>query len=147
VKTHSLVSIVFLAALAAALPAREQAQKSKVALPRISAAAVPLYPQQAYVSNIEGVVRLRVTTDGHRVVATHVEDGHKLLATSAEENTRTWQFAPHEATTFTVTYNYRLIDGRNGDSYNPTVTLRLPTEVEVSARRWPGTHDLPAKLK
>jgi hypothetical protein len=108
------------------------AQESKVALPMVAGAAVPLYPPLARVARVEGVVHVKITTDGHRVIATHVEDGHKLLAAAAEENARTWQFATHEPTTFTVTYQYKLDSKLKGNPNNPTVILRLPTEVEVS---------------
>jgi hypothetical protein len=40
-----------------------------------AAGQVPLYPPLARVANVEGVVHLKVTTDGHRVVDAHVEDG------------------------------------------------------------------------
>ncbi len=123
------------------------AQESKVALPMVAGAAVPLYPPLARVARVEGVVHVKITTDGHRVIATHVEDGHKLLAAAAEENVRTWQFQVHEPTTFTVTYRYILVTNWKGDPYNPIVVLRLPTEVEVSTRRWPGTVDMPAEVK
>jgi len=148
-KNLPLRSILFIVALGTALAAGAQVQESqaeqpKVALPRVSAAGVPLYPLQAYISNIEGIVHLKVTTDGHHVVEARVEDGHKLLAAAAEENVKTWQFQVHEATTFTVTYRYKLVADWKGDPYNPTVVLKLPTEVEVSTRRSPGTVDLPA---
>jgi len=74
----------------------------------VARAAVPLYPPLARAARVQGVVHLKVTTDGHRVVATHVEDGNKLLADAAEENARTWEFATHDATTFTMTYHYKL---------------------------------------
>jgi hypothetical protein len=108
------------------------AQESKVALPMVAGAAVPLYPPLARVARIEGVVHVKITTDGHRVITAHVEDGHKLLAAAAEENARTWEFATHEPTTFTVTYRYKLDAKLKGSPNNPTVVLRLPTEVEIS---------------
>jgi hypothetical protein len=108
---------------------------------------VPLYPPIARLANVEGVVHLKVTTDGHRLVSTQVEDGHKLLAASAEENARTWQFSLHEPATFTVTYTYKLVEDWKGDPDNPTVVLRFPTQVEVSTRRWPGTADMHADTK
>jgi hypothetical protein len=123
------------------------AQHPGVALPMIASAQVPLYPPAARHANVEGVVHLKITTDGHRVVATHIDDGHKLLATAAEENARTWQFSLHEPTTFTVTYTYKLVENWKGDPNNPAVVLRFPTEVEVSTRRWPGTVDMPAATK
>jgi hypothetical protein len=104
----------------------------KVALPMVAGGAVPLYPPLARAANVQGVVHVKVTTDGHRVIATQIEDGHKLLATAAEANARTWEFATHEPTSFTVTYHYKLDAKLQGNPNNPTVVLRLPTEVEVS---------------
>jgi hypothetical protein len=109
------------------------AQNSKVALPMVAGAKVPLYPPLARVANVQGVVHVKITTDGHHVVATHVEDGNKLLATAAEENARTWEFATHLPTTFTVTYHYKLDAQLNGDPNNPIIVLKLPTEVEISS--------------
>jgi hypothetical protein len=123
------------------------AQQSSVALPMVASAQVPLYPSVARLANVEGVVHLKVTTDGHRVISTQVEDGHKLLSAPADENVRTWRFSLHEPTTFTVTYRYKLVENWKGDPYNPTVVLRLPAEVEVSTRRWPGTADMPGEVK
>jgi hypothetical protein len=121
-------------------------QQSKVSLPMMASAQVPLYPPVARLSNVEGVVHLKVTTDGHRVVYTHVEDGHRLLAAAAEDNAKTWQFSLHEPITFTVTYRFRLLTDWKGDPNNPRVVLRFPTEVEVSTRRWGGTVDMPAEI-
>ena len=113
----------------------------------VASAQVPLYPPVARRSNVEGVVHLNVTTDGHRVVSTHVEDGHKLLAAAAENNAKTWEFSLHEPVTFTVTYSFKLLTDWKGDPNNPMVVLRFPTEVEVSTRRWGGTVDMPAEIK
>ena len=60
-------------------------QDSKVALPMVAGAAVPLYPPLARVARVEGVVHVKITTDGHRVIATQVQDGNKMLAAAAEE--------------------------------------------------------------
>jgi hypothetical protein len=124
------------------------AQKSSVALPTVAGAAVPLYPPLARAANVQGVVHLKITTDGHRVIATHVEDGNKLLASAAVENVRTWQFSTHEPRTFTVTYHYKLDAKLTGSPNNSTVVLRLPTEVEVSSLPMPpldtaGTTTMP----
>lgn len=109
------------------------AQEPKAALPMVSGAAVPLYPPLARAANVQGVVHVKVSTDGHRVIATHVEDGPKLLASAAEENARTWLFATHTPSTFVVTYQYKIDAELKGNPDNPTVILRLPTDVEVSA--------------
>jgi TonB family protein len=122
-------------------------QEPRVALPMLASAQVPLYPSVARIANVEGIVRLKVTTDGHRVISVQVADGHKLLSAPAEENIRTWQFSPHEPTTFTVTYTYKLVADLEAVQNNPRVLLKLPTEVEVDALRWPGTVDTPAEVK
>ncbi len=106
-------------------------QQMKVAPPTVAAAAVPLYPPLARMARIEGVVHVKVTTDGHKVIATAPEDGHKMLVAAAESNAKTWEFAAHEPTTFTVTYQYKLVSESKENPYGPTVILRLPTEVEV----------------
>jgi TonB family protein len=109
------------------------AQESKPAPPSVAAAAVPLYPPLARMARIEGVVHVKITTDGHKVVDAQVEDGHKMLAAAAETNVRTWEFSNHDPTTFTVTYQYKLVDDLKENPYGPTVILRLPKEVEVLA--------------
>jgi hypothetical protein len=99
-------------------------------------------------SNVEGVVKVRINTDGHRVTRTNIVEGsNPMLAKAAEENVRTWQFTVHEPTAFTVTYRYKLVTDLEPAQNNPRVILKLPTEVEVDAQRWPGTVDMPPELK
>jgi len=123
------------------------AQQKNIALPMMAAASVPLYPPIARIANIDGVVHLKITTDGHNVVRVQIVDGQRLLATAAEENAKTWQFTTHEPTTFTVTYRYKLVSSWKGDSNNPIVELKFPTEVIVSIRRSPGTVDSRAGIR
>ncbi len=118
--------------------------QQRLALPMVSHAEVPLYPPLARVANVSGVVHVIVTTDGHLVVTAHAKEGPKPLREAAEKNAMSWQFTTHEPTTFTVTYVYKLVDDLNPQLNNPRVILQLPTEVEVDAQRWPGTHDTPA---
>lgn len=130
--------------LLAAFFATAIAQQPKAVLPMVAGGAVPLYPPLARATKVQGVVHLKVVTDGTRVTAAHAEDGNRLLATASEENARTWRFSKHEPTSFTVTYRYRL--DANADPNNPTVTLRFPTEVDVSIA--PLVHsDPPAEIK
>jgi outer membrane biosynthesis protein TonB len=118
-------------------------QRPKVALPMVLSAQVPLYPQTARTANVQGIVHIRVETDGQRVTSAQAEDGNQLLSAPAEKNVKTWQFSLHKPTTFTVTYKYRLVDDIEASQNNPRVLLKLPTEVEVDALRWPGTVDTP----
>jgi len=108
------------------------AQQPKIALPKLAGAAVPLYPPLARQTRVQGVVHLKITTDGNGVATVDVLDGHKLLADAAKENALTWKFTLHEPATFTVTYRYKLDPKRRGDVDDPTVLLRYPTEIEIS---------------
>jgi hypothetical protein len=104
-------------------------QEPTPALPMVSAAPVPLYPPLARQTNAQGIIHVKIQTDGQKVVQTHAEETNKLLSTAAEENAKNWEFSKHTPVTFTITYRYRLAD--ECDSNNPTVTLHLPTQVEV----------------
>ena len=114
------------------------AQPRKVALPTVADAKVPLYPPLARATRVQGVVRVRITTDGHRVVSAAAESGPRILAAAAEESARSWQFTTHEPTSFTVTYTYKLVDRLKSGPENPTVILRLPTDIEVSMQFIPA---------
>lgn len=139
-KSIPLWRVVVTCAILSLKPWLVVAQQPQVSLPTLVSVHVPRYPQVAQFAKVEGVVNIRVTTDGRRVVSTQIEDGHKLLAEPAERNVRTWEFSAHEPTTFTVTYTFKLIENWQGDPNNPIVVLRLPTEVEVSARRVYSLH-------
>ena len=125
-----------------------KAQESDVPLPRISSAELPLYPHGALRANLEGNVRLEVTTDGHRVVSA-IPDPKSIqpLAQAAEANVRTWKFDIHEPISFTVTYTYKLVTDLDARQKNPRISLKLPTEVEVDERRWSGTVDMPSPMQ
>jgi len=135
--------------LAFATTPAPQAQQFKTALPRVVAAEVPLYPIGPHTANVQGDVRVKVRTDGRRVVAANIESdgGNPALARAAEENVWTWRFGIHDPTTFTVTYRYKLVTDIEPVQNNPRVLLRLPTEVEVDELRWPRIVVPPVKLK
>jgi hypothetical protein len=109
-------------------------QEPKHTLPTVSVASVPFYPAPARVARIQGTVKLRVSTNGERVSDVTVEGGPSMLVPAAEQNVRTWRFREHESTTFEVTFQYKMLPGDQCDADNGEVTLRLPTEVEVSAK-------------
>ncbi len=108
--------------------------------PTVVAAAVPFYPRTTQMAHIEGVVRLRISTDGTRPSSIEIESGQPMLAQAAKENVKTWLFEEHSPTTFETTYRYKLLhsgcdakctcDSTEKDS----VLLKLPAEVEVSAK-------------
>src|SRR5713226_899102 len=60
-------------------------------------------------TRIQGVVTLRVSTDGKQVSAVDAENGPPLLVKAAKENVKTWQFEPHTGTKFEITFHNRLL--------------------------------------
>ncbi len=125
-------SLLRFAFLLSSLSLVATAQNQKL-LPIIAGGEFPLYPALARAAQIQGTVKIAVTTDGSRVVATHVESGHPMLVKAAETSAATWRFTKHEPTTFTVTYRFVLSKKHKGDANSPNVTLRFPTEVEILA--------------
>jgi hypothetical protein len=87
----------------------------------------------ARAARIEGTVRLRVSTDGEKVVDVTVEQGQPLLAKAAQDNVRTWQFAKHSPTVFETTFAFHLLTDCEQVYENGRITLTLPAEVEVTA--------------
>jgi hypothetical protein len=118
------------------LPVAARGQGSRRALPNVVTIEVPVYPWAVKEAHIEGIVHIKVTTDGRAVTTAEIQDGPRLLAIAAENNVRSWRFSPHDPITFIVTYEYKiaktpgLSPGRSAD--NNSVILRLPTYVGVT---------------
>ena len=108
-------------------------------LPAVVSAQVPFYPPILQKAHFDGVVRLRVSTDGLRVLTIDQLSGQPMLLKAATENIRTWQFEQHTPTSFEVSFRYRLLQSTADSACNWTsaepasVVLRLPTEVVISA--------------
>jgi TonB family protein len=109
-------------------------------VPSVASASVPLYPRTPQMAHIEGVVRLRISTDGNRVASVEIQSGQPMLVRAAQDSVKTWQFEPHTPTTFETTFRYKLLPSKcdaecNCDSgEKPSVLLRLPSDVEVNAK-------------
>jgi hypothetical protein len=108
-------------------------------LPRVVSAQAPFYPRVLQVAHYEGIVRLRVTTDGKRASSIETLSGQPMLARAATENVPTWEFEQHRSTTFETTFRFRLLETECGKSCKcktveaPAVVLRLPAEIDISA--------------
>jgi hypothetical protein len=138
IRTAILISCCFaIAGTTVPLNAQSTTAALRQTLPYVSNMAVPFYPPVARAANLEGIVHIRVTTDGTRVVATRVEDGPKLLAEGAEKNVKTWKLAQYSAMTFLVTYRFRLIKTSRDGFIRETVILHLPSEIEVLSPPFP----------
>jgi hypothetical protein len=122
--------------------------KDKDALPAVTNINVPSYPQPARAVHIEGVVHVKIRTDGRVVIEAKAEDGNILLAKSAELNALTWNFVPHEPASFTITYKYKFVtkisERRVIFRLQPEVEIydtRLPTPKHILYSPWRGSSD------
>lgn len=120
------------------LPNLSLAQEGTQPLPVVTAASVPFYPPIARQAHIEGEVRLEVSTDYDHVSNVSILSGQIMLAQAAKANVSTWHFGPDIRMKFEVTFHYRLLsvpEKRRCESVNANsnVSLKLPTEVEITA--------------
>ena len=120
------------------LPSAAQ-QKNEV-LPKVWSASAPFYPPVAKQASIRGLVTLRVTTDGKRVVSFDAESGPPYLVLKTKETVKTWEFQPHKPTSFGIKFEYTLSAPSSPCDWDSAeerakefVVLRLPTYVELHA--------------
>ncbi|MGC2472896.1 MAG: energy transducer TonB [Candidatus Sulfotelmatobacter sp.] len=111
--------------------------QTDAALPTVTAFECPKYPPKAQSVHLQGTVKLKVTTDGHRITHIEVLPSHPILAEEAIKNVRTWTFADHNATSFVATYYYTLEEhykDKKDPVTNCSAKLDLPTKVIVSTQ-------------
>jgi hypothetical protein len=110
------------------------AQKAEQDVPLVINGKIPFYPIMARAARIQGIVKIRVVTDGEKVTSADVESGPPMLARFAKENVLTWEFSKHKPTTFVATFEYE-IEGANQCTYsNGSSILNLPLEVRINAK-------------
>jgi hypothetical protein len=116
------------------------AQQKKEPPPRVWSAQAPLYPPVAVQASVQGLVTLRVTTDGKQVVNFDAESGPPYLVIKTNENVKTWKFQPHTPTSFEIKFEYTLSAASPPCAWDSAderakefVVLRLPTYVELHA--------------
>lgn len=119
-------------ALGVMLPSTVAGQKERPEPPLVVSATMPLYPIVARMARVQGVVKVRVTTDGKRVRSVEMESGPPMLVKVTKENVLTWEFAKHRPTTFVTTFEY-VIEGPDQCTYtNGTSVLKLPLDVRLT---------------
>jgi hypothetical protein len=111
-----------------ALAPAAEAQGSPDALPKVVRHAEPIYPPVAKQTRVQGDVRVKLTTDGESVKGAEAVEGNPLLSKAAEDNVRTWKFAPHNPSTFVVTFRYKLKSGDVDVEF-----LDVPALVQIEA--------------
>jgi hypothetical protein len=110
------------------------AQKTGPELPLVISGNMPLYPLTALHVRIQGIVRIRVTTDGRKVTSLDAEGGPAMLVKFTKENILTWRFAEHKPTTFVTTFEYVIEEPAQCEFSNGASVLNLPLEVRISAK-------------
>lgn len=129
--TFIAVGLVMLCCM---LPHAVPAQSEGHELPLLIAGKMPLYPIMARLGRVQGVVKIKVTTDGEKVSSLDAVSGPPMLVKFAKENILTWEFAKHRPTTFVTTFEY-VIEGPDQCLYtNGTSVLNLPLGVRMSAK-------------
>ena len=86
------------------------AEENVMAVPLVTQNRQPDYPWLPFEAQIQGQVRLRVTTSTYCIAKIARESGDPLLAEAAEANLRTWALDEHNAGSFEVTFNYRILE-------------------------------------
>ncbi len=109
------------------------AQKASPKLPIVTAASVPIYPRLALVARIHGIVKIRVKTDGKKVISLDSESGPPILVKAAKENIQTWEFEEHKPADFVTTYEFRIMEPAQCNFDNGMAVLHLPSEIQVTA--------------
>lgn len=109
------------------------AQETQQELPLVTAGTIPLYPRLALLARIQGVVKIKVTTDGKRVLSFNSESGPAMLVKAAKENIQTWEFDEHKPTSFVTTFEYRIEEPAHCGFKSGSAILHIPLEVDVSA--------------
>ncbi len=102
------------------------AEENIIPVPDITQHSQTDYPALPWEAQIQGQVRMRVTTDTYCVAKITTESNEPLLAQAAEGNVRTWWFASHKPGTFNLTFNYRFL--KPGVSF-----LEKPGVVQILA--------------
>jgi acetyl esterase/lipase len=102
--------------------------KGRANIPVVVHHAEATYPPISLVAHIEGDVRLKITTDGESVVSAEAISGPPLLLQTAMANAKSLEFAPHKATTFVITYRFRVVNTAENTSF-----ARWPEAVEIIA--------------
>ena len=94
-----------------------------------------VYESFARKTGIAGDVKLQVDVgEAGTVVEERVISGHPLLLKEAEKNIKLWRFKAGHPTSFSVTYEFRLVEPRIDKDPFPEISYDLPFRVRVTSR-------------
>jgi hypothetical protein len=129
---------ILFAVLFFSLPISGQSS-SKVAMPILQGAALPMYPPIAKAAHVTGKVIVRLTVRDGLVVKTDVlsrldPSGQRFLETATIANLKTWHFAAEVNGIFTVTFTYAISGSETEEPTNAKVSMLPSLDVVVTAR-------------
>jgi hypothetical protein len=105
-------------------------------VPVIMEAKLPLYPANARASNISGLVKLKITTDGEKVSNVNAIEGPPMLSIAATEMVFEWKFLKHDHTDFIITIQYILTT--TGNRVNDIVSFDVANKIVIHGVRTKG---------
>lgn len=126
---HACIGLIILSSVLAPSVVQKIVQE----VPVVTVGTMPLYPRVALLAHIEGIVKIKVTTDGKKVSSLATESGPPMLAEAAKKDIQTWNFEKHKPTSFIVTFRYHIVGPAQCGIGNGTTVLHVPLEVEVEA--------------
>ena len=100
----------------------------------VIAGRMPLYPIMARSARIQGVVKIRVTTDGKKMNSLNMGAGPPMLVRFSRENILNWEFLERKPTAFATTFKYMIEGPDQCEFTNGSTVLDLPLEVTISAK-------------
>jgi len=109
---------------------------------RVTAADLPVFPTDAWMAGVSGTVDVRLSfaesareRNRHWVSDIDAVGTDERLVRAARENAATWRFEDVTVPVLTVQYHFRLEPGTCTAAHVPSMRLRFPTTVEITARR------------
>jgi hypothetical protein len=110
-----------------------RAQETADQVPLVVSAEAPLYPMIARAAHVEGIVRIKVTTDGETISKLDVVSGPAMLAEATKKNIQTCRFMKHKPTQFIAIFEYSLAEPSVCEYENSTSVVHFPLQVHVTA--------------
>jgi hypothetical protein len=132
VKRDAIGRFIGVALLTLAVPPVAYTQAADEEVPLIRNGKMPIYPIMARAARVQGVVKIRVVTNGEKVTSLVLESGPVMLAKFTEENIRTWEFDKHKPTTFVATFEYEIKSPDHCEYRNGSLTLDLPLRAHIT---------------
>lgn len=99
-------------------------------------AQVPTYAPVARSARVTGTVTVDVHVENGVVTKATPRSGPPLLFDETARNIKTWTFDPGVTGDIASAFEYRISGEETAGDENPTIELRLPSKVTITARPW-----------